>query len=122
MKKLALILFLLFALASCTGTSSPAETPAPAERLKPTLPPTATSIPTATALPEPTAIRTPPVPGLYVDLTQTLGPISPYLYGSNYGPWIAVPVDMLEQTFVSGVTVVRFPAGAWGDHNDVKTY
>ena len=22
----------------------------------------------------------------------------------------------------SGITILRFPAGAWGDHNDVKTY
>jgi len=29
---------------------------------------------------------------------------------------------MLDAAHDSGVTIVRFPAGSWGDHNDVKTY
>lgn len=118
MKKFFLLITLLFALVSCTGSTPPPKTPEPVGIASPTTSPT----PLPTALPEPTAIRTPPVGGLYVDPAQTLGPISPYLYGSNYGPWIAVPADMLEQTFASGVTVVRFPGGYWGDHNDVKPY
>ena len=120
-KKNLLLIVLLFALVSCTGSTPPAETPEPAGTEPPAVA-VATAIPTPTALPAPTAIRTPPVGGLYVDPAQNLGPISPYLYGSNYGPWIAVPADMLEQAFDSGVTAVRFPGGAWGDHNDVKTY
>ena len=109
MNKTIILFLLLFALVSCSG-NAPTSTPEPL------------GTPTAAALPAPTAIRTPPVGGLYVDPAQNLGPISPYLYGSNYGPWIAVPTDMLDPTFASGVTVVRFPGGSWGDHNDVKTY
>jgi hypothetical protein len=75
-----------------------------------------------TPIPEPTVVPT-PVPGtLFVDAGTSLGPISPYIFGSNYGPWIAVAPDMLEAAYNSGVTILRFPAGEWGDKNDVKDY
>ena len=75
-----------------------------------------------TPLPEPTAVPT-SVPGvLFVDPRIELGPVSPYLLGSNYGPWVAVPVDMLDAAYVSEVTVIRFPGGAWGDRNVLKPY
>jgi hypothetical protein len=78
--------------------------------------------PALTPIPTPTVAPT-AVPGtLYVDPSISLGKISPYIFGSNYGPWIAVPADMLQQAYDSGVTVFRFPGGAWGDHNDLKTY
>jgi hypothetical protein len=51
-----------------------------------------------------------------------LGSISPYLFGSNYGPWIAVPADMLSAAYDSGITVIRFPGGEWGDRNDLRSY
>jgi hypothetical protein len=54
-----------------------------------------------------------------VDASQSLGPISPLVYGSNYGPWLTVPFYMLPQAYASGITILRFPAGAWGDHNNV---
>ncbi len=64
-----------------------------------------------------------PAPGtLVVDPVVGLGPISPYVFGSNYGPWVAVPVDMLPAAYNSGVTVIRFPGGAWGDRNNLKPY
>jgi hypothetical protein len=80
--------------------------------------------PSGVAGPLPTATLSPtPVPGmLYVDPGVDLGPISPLVYGSNYGPWLAVSVDMLPAAYESGVTMLRFPAGSWGDNNDVKTY
>ena len=75
-------------------------------------------IPTPTPLILPTA-----APGtLVVVPAASQGTISPYLLGSNYGPWVAVPVDMLPAAYNSGVTVVRFPGGAWGDRNDLKPY
>lgn len=78
--------------------------------------PPPTPIPTATTAP--TA-----VPGvLFVDPSQSRGPVSPYLMGSNHGPWIAIPVGMLDAAYASQVRAIRFPAGSWGDHNDVKTY
>lgn len=79
-------------------------------------------IPTQTLLPTPTVIPTPVPDTLYVDPSQSLGPISPLVYGSNYGPWIAVSVDMLPAAYDSGVTILRFPAGSWGDQNNVATY
>jgi len=51
-----------------------------------------------------------------------MGPISPYLYGSNYGPWTAIPFTMLQSAFDSGITILRFPAGSWGDQNDIQPY
>jgi len=78
-----------------------------------------TVIPSPTTFPTPTPVAT-PVPGiLFVDPSLSLGQISPLIYGSNYGPWLTVPFYMLPQAYDSGVKILRFPAGAWGDHNDV---
>jgi hypothetical protein len=74
---------------------------------------------------EPTPTLTPAAasPGtLLVDPAIHTGTISPYLFGSNYGPWIAVPVDMLPAAYNSGVQAIRFPGGEWGDQNDLKSY
>ena len=66
---------------------------------------------------------TPPPPNtIMVDPGQDLGPISPYIYGSNHGPWTAVPVNMLQAALDSHITVLRWPGGAWGDANDIQTY
>ncbi len=59
---------------------------------------------------------------LYVDPGRDLGPISPYIYGSNYGPWTAVPLSMLQAALDAHITVLRWPGGAWGDANDIQTY
>lgn len=72
-----------------------------------------------TAIPSPSVSPTPYPNALFVDPEQSLGPISPLIYGSNYGPWLVVPFDMLSAAYDSGVTVLRFPAGSWGDHNNV---
>jgi hypothetical protein len=70
----------------------------------------------------PTTLPTVVSGALSVDPKTELGPISPYLYGSNYGPWTAVPVDMLQYAFDSRITVLRWPGGAWGDQNDIQSY
>jgi hypothetical protein len=70
----------------------------------------------------PTPIPTPAAGVLSVIPSVNLGPISPYLLGSNYGPWIAVPADMLPAAYASGVKAIRFPGGAWGDRNNLKPY
>ena len=69
----------------------------------------------------PTIVPTPYPNTLYVDPRVSLGEISPLVYGSNYGPWIALSVDGLRPAYDSGITLLRFPAGSWGDHNDVTT-
>src|SRR5690349_24436883 len=94
--KKILVLFLALAVAACAR--------------KPATPTTPTVIPT-------------PFPGaLYVNPDISLGEISPLVYGSNHGPWIALSVDGLQPAYDSGLTILRFPGGSWGDHNDVKTY
>jgi hypothetical protein len=57
--------------------------------------------------------------GLQVSADQALGEISPFVYGSNTGPWAVVPVDLWPQANSAGITWLRFPAGNWGDRNDI---
>jgi len=96
----------------------PAPTTAPSQ--VETASPAPTAIPSPGILPTPTFIPTPVPDTLYVDPSLSLGPISPLIYGSNYGPWLAVSFEMLPAAYDSGVTILRFPAGSWGDHNDVR--
>jgi hypothetical protein len=70
----------------------------------------------------PTPPPTPHPGGLYVDLTRSEGMISPYVYGTNYGPWLTVPLDVQEAAQTSGITFLRFPGGEWGDRNDLQPY
>lgn len=60
--------------------------------------------------------------GLSVDLNDQRGPISPYVYGVNYGPWGLVSSDMLEEAAQSGTTHFRFPAGNHGDQFDIPNF
>jgi len=59
---------------------------------------------------------------LTVDASAELGPISPYIYGANYGPWALVSLDMMPAAEQAGVTHLRFPAGNWGDLNDITPF
>lgn len=88
----------------------------------PSVPSTATTNPTATPISTPTSIPTAFPNSLYVDPNISQGRISPLIYGSNYGPWLVVSLDMLPAAYDSGITIMRFPAGSWGDHNDVKEF
>lgn len=101
-KKVANVLFLCLFLVACAQ------------------PGTSTAVPTQPVTPTP--VPTPQPGTLMVDPMAGLGPISPYILGSNYGPWVAVPVDMLPSAYASGVQAIRFPGGAWGDRNDLKPY
>jgi alpha-L-arabinofuranosidase len=56
---------------------------------------------------------------LYVDASQDLGPISPYIFGSNYGPWLGMSVEVLPYVTDAGLTFMRWPGGSWGDQNKV---
>jgi hypothetical protein len=71
---------------------------------------------------EPTPPPTAEPGSLYVNPEVDLGPISPYILGSNFGPWTSMPPDMLPYAFDAGITVIRFPGGEWGDQNKVQTY
>ncbi|MBC8508983.1 MAG: hypothetical protein ISR58_16660 [Anaerolineales bacterium] len=99
MKKIFPVLFILISiLATACGSAAPAPLSAP------------------------TAIPTPVANVLYVDPDMELGEISPYLLGSNLGPWAAVPFNMLDAAYNSNVKAIRFPGGAWGDRNILKPY
>jgi hypothetical protein len=89
---------------------------------QPAMPPSETSVPSPTLLPTATTAPT-ALPGiLYVEPNTTLGPISPYLYGSNAGPANVIPVEMLDAAYNAGITALRGPGGAWGDNNVFETY
>ncbi|MGD1993437.1 MAG: hypothetical protein PVI59_09610 [Anaerolineae bacterium] len=91
-------------------------------------PATATVVPSATPLPEPTSLPDPtpvptPVPGtLTLDAGQRLGAISPFVYGTNYGPWSVVPFDLQPQAEAAGITFLRFPGGNWGDQHNLRPF
>jgi hypothetical protein len=51
-----------------------------------------------------------------------LGPINPLVYGANHGPWAVITDQTLPYAQASGVTMLRFPGGNWGDENDLQPY
>ncbi len=106
MKPLA-VLLILSLLAAC-APALPAT-----EQVKATVPPLPSPTPTPTALPV-------ALPGtLVVDPSIDLGPISPYIFGTNYGPMQAVVQERMPDVEQAGFTALRFPAGAWSDQMDL---
>ena len=64
-----------------------------------------------------------PVPNaLFVDPRTDLGPISPYIFGTNYGPMHAVALDVMPLVEEAGFKALRFPGGAWTDAQDMKSF
>ncbi len=61
-------------------------------------------------------------PALYIDVNRSLGPISPYVYGANYGPLQTVPLDLADEAQQSGIRFLRFPGGRWGDLNNLQHF
>ena len=123
-----LITFLLLPLLSACGGAVPVTTTpvVPTERVaSPTVEVQQTAA-EATVPAEPTtAAPTPNVvvaDALFVDSEASLGPISPYIYGTNYGPMHAVALEMMPLVENAGFTVLRFPGGAWTDAVDVKPF
>ncbi|MBX3048900.1 MAG: hypothetical protein KIT46_01205 [Anaerolineales bacterium] len=98
-------------LAACVG-------PAPAPATQPAV----DASPTPAALPT----FTPAVPvthaGLYVDASLEQGLISPMVYGTNYGPWLFVPLQMQPAVAEANLGVIRYPGGNWGDRNDMDEW
>jgi hypothetical protein len=70
------------------------------------------------ALAPPTAVPD----ALFVDPGTGLGPISPYIFGTNYGPMHAVPLEVMPLVEEAGFTALRFPGGAWTDTVDMKPF
>ncbi len=61
-------------------------------------------------------------PALTIDVNHSLGPISPYVYGANYGPLQTVPLDLADEAQQSGIRFLRFPGGRWGDQNNLQHF
>ncbi len=110
-----LFVFLALILVACGPTQvEPTVVPATVGPTNTPLPPSPTPYPSSTPFAT-------PVPNtLFVDAGTSLGSISPYVYGSNYGPWVAIPYYMLDKAFDSHLTVLRWPGGNWGDNNDIQ--
>ena len=70
----------------------------------------------------PAAAPTPVPEALFVDPGTSLGPISPYIFGTNYGPMHAVSLEMMPLVEEAGFTALRFPGGAWTDTVDMKPF
>ena len=106
---------LLACLTACTARphpTPPAPRPQAEQPIAPPLTATPARLPTRT-----------PVPGvLYVDAATSLGPVSRLSFGTNCGPWMGVPVDLIDRFRASGLTLLRFPGGNWGDLNDLEAY
>lgn len=138
----AVLAALALALAGCGG-QTPAAAPAPTV----TPPPATSTLPAAvaaestatveataeatveatvetaaTALPTWTPVVTPQPGVLAIDAGQSLGPISPYVYGTNFGPWVALRLETMPLAEQAGITVLRFPGGEWGDQNNLQPF
>ena len=70
----------------------------------------------------PAAAPTPVPETLFIDPGTSLGAISPYIFGTNYGPMHAVPLEMMPLVEDAGFTVLRFPGGAWTDTVDMRPF
>ena len=70
----------------------------------------------------PAPAPTPIADTLFVEPGTSLGPISPYLFGTNYGPMHAVALDVLPLVENGGFTALRFPGGAWTDTADMQNF
>ena len=92
----------------------------PPSSLQPTPTDTAAAVQTAVTSDEPSLT---PAPGaLVVDPSIDLGAISPYLYGTNYGPMHAVPIPMMPDIVDSRFSALRWPGGAWTDEIDMQPF
>jgi len=80
------------------------------------VPPTATPTITPTPAPRPLAGT------LYVDAAYAQGKTSPLALGTNHGPWAFLSPDVYPQFKESGLKLIRFPGGNWGDENDLEPW
>src|SRR6266702_2536772 len=66
--------------------------------------------------------NTPAAPAnvLWVDTTHDLGLISKFTLGANYGAFSQIGAGNIDSVKNSGITLLRWPGGHWGDQNDVR--
>jgi len=73
--------------------------------------------------PAPAPIAPTPIPGtLYVNAAQPIGTVSPYVFGTNYGPWVFLMGTMKPLAIAAGLTYLRYPGGEYGDSVDLMEY
>lgn len=68
---------------------------------------------------QPIIAQTPP-PSLTVHADQTLGKISPYVYGSNFGVYSAIPAGFIPEAQASGVKYLRW-GGGFSDQRELTS-
>jgi len=65
-------------------------------------------------------LRAQPAPArIVVRADKVLAPVNPLLFGQNFGPWMNTTGRYVARYRDAGVTLLRFPAGNFGDENDV---
>lgn len=57
-----------------------------------------------------------------IDPDQVIGEVGPYVYGANYGPLSAIPLDLFDEAEAAGITFLRYPGGNWGENNNIAGY
>jgi len=58
----------------------------------------------------------------YVDAAADLGKVIPLAFGANHGPWAFLNAGNYGHFRESGVTLLRFPGGNWGDENNLDAF
>lgn len=118
MRIVILLVTVMMLLMGCAEAEMPA-----AATLAPILEPTAapTLEPTAVPIVDPTDWPAPTAGAITVDATIRSGPISPYLFGSNTGPWSGVPFDLKDEAIDARITMLRWPGGEFADRNAFTT-
>ena len=77
------------------------------------------------SVPTPVSTKTAPQPNpgaLFVNAGNSIGPISPYVYGTNYGPWTFLNPGARPKAKDAGLKLLRYPGGNWGDQTDMLEY
>jgi hypothetical protein len=59
---------------------------------------------------------------LWVDVALSIGEISPYVYGANYGLLNVIPFDLYPVAQASGIRYLRFPGGRVGDTTNIQNF
>jgi len=110
-------------LAGCAGVTSPPKALSSPPSTLVQSPMVATStlasnrIVTSTPLPTFTPFPPPEPDVLIVDAAQSLGEISPLVYGSNVGPWQSITTADIELIKEAHLTIFRYPGGSYVDEN-----
>jgi hypothetical protein len=57
---------------------------------------------------------------IHVYADESIAAVAPTLFGQNFGPWMNKTDEFIEIYKDAGVPLLRFPAGNWGDENDIS--